>query len=73
MHSFYGLVGLLSLFLPVFLVLFAGKNKLQKWIIMSFVLLALLRAVSEPIFFPSTLDFFYFLYFFIFFRFAKKS
>ncbi len=72
-HSFYGLVGLMSLFVPVFWVFFARKNQLQKWVTLSFIMLALMRAVSEPIFFPSTLDFFYFLYFFIFFRFAKHK
>lgn len=72
-HSFYGIFGLLFVFFPVIAILISRKNSVQKFVFMVFIILALLRAVSEPIFFPSTLDFFYFLIFFVFFRFSKNN
>jgi hypothetical protein len=71
LHSFYGSTALFGVVVPLILVLASNKALIQKIIILSLIALALLRATSEPIFFPSTLDFFYFLYFVLFFRFAK--
>lgn len=71
-HSFYGIAGLILVFMPLAFVAISKRDKTQKFIVFLFVSLALLRATSEPIFFPSTLDFFYFLYFAIFFRYSRS-
>lgn len=71
LHSFYGSIALFGLFVPFILVLMSNRVLMQKIIVLWLIILALLRATSETIFFPSTLDFFYFLYFALFFRFAK--
>jgi hypothetical protein len=66
-HSFYGIWGLISVFLP-FTFIFLKKIKWQyKISILFLILCALARALTEPIFFPSMLDFFYILYFIMFF------
>lgn len=66
-HSFYGIWGLVAIFLPLILV-FVKKIKWTLKLTFLFLLMcALARAMSEPIFFPSALDFFYILYFFILF------
>jgi len=69
-HVFFGLpLTLIVLLSPI--AIFIGKKKLgAKFVFGTFIAIALLRAISEPIFFPTLLDFFYFLYFFIFFRYA---
>lgn len=71
-HSFYGILGLIIVFIPLFMVFFSRREVNQKIVLFLFVLMALLRATSETIFFPSTLDFFYMLYFFMFFRFSRS-
>lgn len=71
-HSFYGLLALCVVFLPVLIVVQSKRDSIQKLISTLLILLVLIRSTSEPIFFPSTLDFFYYLYFLIFFRFSKK-
>lgn len=71
-HSFFGLpVTLLALVSPVF-VFYSRKTLSAKLIFACFISLAALRAASEPIFFPTLLDFFYFLCFFLFFRYAPS-
>ena len=72
-HSFYGIAGLIFvLTMPIFI---AISNRLltQKIMAICLISFALIRATTEPIFFPSTLDFFYFFYVFIFFRFAQHK
>lgn len=65
-HSFFGLpVTLLAMTSPL-LVLLYKKHWKMRLVFFIFISLAALRAVSEPIFFPTLLDFFYFLYFFIY-------
>ncbi len=71
-HSFYGLFGLVIIFIPFFVLITSRKIFNQKIVFASFVFFALLRATSEPLFFPSTLDFFYFLYFLLFFKHSKN-
>lgn len=71
LHSFYGSTALFGLIVPLIIVVVSNRVLVQKIIVLSLIALALLRATSEPIFFPSTLDFFYVLYFALFFRFAK--
>ncbi len=72
-HSFYGLASLICIFFPIILVIGSKRLRLYKIVATTLIFFALLRATTEPIFFPSVLDFFYFFYFFIFFRFAKKK
>lgn len=72
LHSFYGLAGLVFFLTPIFLVLTSRKYFAQKIVVSTLVLMALARAATEPLFFPSALDLFYFLYFFIFFRFSAS-
>jgi hypothetical protein len=71
LHSFYGSTALFGLIVPLIIVLVSNRVLMQKVIVLILIALALLRATTEPIFFPSTLDFFYVLYFALFFRFAK--
>ncbi len=71
-HSFYGLGALICIVIPIILVLGSSRFNLDKIIAIILILFALLRATTEPIFFPSVLDFFYVFYFFAFFRFSKK-
>ncbi|MDB2357137.1 hypothetical protein N9W10_03125 [Gammaproteobacteria bacterium] len=65
-HAFYGLWGVLCIFIPLILLAFKDVNWHLKLSIFFLIGCALLRATSEPIFFPSLLDFFYLLYFFMF-------
>lgn len=72
-HSFFGIIGLILIFIPIFALLFSNRKLIEKVIVFALVFLALLRATVEPIFFPTPLDFFYFFYFLLFFRFSKVS
>ncbi len=72
-HSFFGLpLTLLALLSPA-LVFLSRKKMIEKAVFFVFIGLAALRATSEPIFFPTLLDFFYFTYFFLFFRYATNG
>lgn len=68
LHSFYGIFGFLILAIPLGLAMLANKKKMDKFVIFSLISFALIRAATEPIFFPSALDFFYYIYFVIFFK-----
>lgn len=69
-HSLFGLpIMLLALASPAFLFL-SKKTITAKIICASLISMAALRAATEPILFPTLLDFFYFTYFFLFFRYA---
>lgn len=72
-HSFYGFAGLLYVSIPLFFVLTSGRVMRHKCIISGLITLTLIRAITEPIFFPSTLDFFYILYFFLFFTYTQRE
>jgi hypothetical protein len=72
-HSFYGLAGLVSIFIPIFFLLKSEKLVSQKIITLILISFALFRGSTEPIFFPGVLDFFYFFYFLVFFKFSKRS
>ena len=65
-HAFYGLWGVLCVFIPLILLAVKDVEWQLKLSILFLIGCALLRATSEPIFFPSLLDFFYILYFFMF-------
>lgn len=67
-HAFYGLFGLMLVALSPFL-LFAARQPLRYRVIgFSFLFLLLVRALTEPILFPTLLDFFYLYVFLIFFK-----
>lgn len=67
-HAFYGLFGLLVVVLSPFF-LFAARKPLRYRVVgFSFLYLLLVRALTEPILFPTLLDFFYLYVFLIFFR-----
>lgn len=68
LHSYYGIIGLCLVPLSLFAMLASNKCASIKYAVFILVLLVLLRATTEPILFPTALDFLYFLYFFMFFR-----
>ncbi|MFW7343408.1 hypothetical protein V0R37_17930 [Pollutimonas sp. H1-120] len=72
LHSFYGLAGFMLVFLSLVLIVASTKRLKHKTITLLFIIFSLLRAVTEPIFFPSPLDFFYILYLVVFFNFAER-
>lgn len=72
-HSFFGLpLTVLAMLSPAF-VFISKKSLTAKVVFACFIALAAMRAVSEPIFFPTLLDFFCFSYFFLFFRYAPSN
>lgn len=72
-HSFFGLpLTILAMISPIFVFL-SRKVLLAKLVFACFIGLAAIRASSEPLFFPTLLDFFYFTYFFLFFRYAPSG
>lgn len=72
-HAYYGFFGLLFVTLSPLLIMFSNKKLFYKFVFLSFILFALIRALSEPLFFPTLLDFFYFLYFFMFFKYSPAT
>lgn len=67
-HAFYGVFGLLLVVLSPFF-LFAARKPLRYRVVgFSFLCLLLVRALKEPILFPTLLDFFYLYVFLIFFK-----
>jgi hypothetical protein len=72
-HSFFGLpLTLLALVSPGF-VLLARKALAAKLVFFVFIGVAALRASSEPVFFPTLLDFFYFSWFLMYLKHAQPS
>lgn len=72
LHSFYGAASVAAIFLPLVLILIAPVRRSHRAVVFTLIGCVLLRAYSEPILFPSTLDFFYFLYFAMFFSYGEK-
>ncbi|MCU6433903.1 hypothetical protein LPB67_08945 [Undibacterium sp. Jales W-56] len=71
-HALFGLpITLLALFSPL-IVFFTDKAWSAKLIFATFIGLLMMRAMSEPILFPTLLDFFFFLNLFLFFRYVPK-
>jgi hypothetical protein len=62
-HSFFGLAAVVLAMASPLAVWLARRAWTARLVFFTFIALAALRAVSEPIFFPTVLDFFYFLYF----------
>jgi hypothetical protein len=71
-HSFFGIFALLMALLSPFVVFFSRGRWSLKLPIFFFVTLAVVRAGSEPILFPTLLDVFYFLMIMMYFR-ARDS
>lgn len=72
LHSYYGIFGLFLVALSPFAIFATNTRLACKCIVFVLVLLVLIRAVSEPILFPTLLDFFYALYFLVFWRHAPS-
>lgn len=72
LHSYYGIFGLLVVVLSPFAIFATNKNFACKRVVFVLVLLVLIRAVTEPILFPTLLDFFYVLYFLVFWKHAPS-
>lgn len=70
LHSHYGLPGLFLVFYSILLLIISNKDSYFKFATFFLVFFVLLRAVTEPIIFPTVLDFFYFLYFVVYFNYA---
>jgi len=73
LHSFYGVWGLLLVLLSMIFILMANRRTVTKIVTFCLLLFVLIRAVTEPILFPTLLDFFYFLCLFVFVRHAPVS
>jgi len=69
-HSLFGLPGVLLVLFSPLLIFMTDRAFRSQCIVGVLVLLVLVRAISEPILFPTVLDFFYFFYFFLFLRYA---
>nr|WP_164092083.1 hypothetical protein [Pseudomonas chengduensis] len=67
-HAFYGLPGLLLVLFSPFILFFSRRPLRFRVVGFSFLCLLLVRALTEPILFPTLLDFFYLYIFFIFFK-----
>jgi hypothetical protein len=72
-HSFFGLPLTLLALLSPGLVLLARKALFDKMVFFVFIGAAALRALSEPVFFPTLLDFFYFSWFLMYLKRARPS
>jgi hypothetical protein len=70
LHSFFGLPGVLLVPFSLLLIFMANKTSTSQYIVGMLILLVLMRAITEPILFPTALDFFYFLNIFLFYRHA---
>lgn len=71
LHSFYGLFGIIFLLIPFLNLLVFNSNLRDKLIFIILIFIALFRSITEPIFFPTTLDFFFAFYFFLYFKNSK--
>lgn len=72
-HAFFGLPATLLALLSPLLVFFSKKAWNAKIVFFTFIVMVSLRAVSEPILFPTLLDLYYFSFFFLFFRYAPEA
>lgn len=67
LHAFFGLLPLIMVMISPLLV-FSGGLSIKKLFLSSLLFCFLLRASTEPVLFPTLLDFFYFSCFFIFYQ-----
>lgn len=68
LHSYFGIIGLILVAFSPFALLAWSKCTRIKYAVFVLILLVLIRAATEPILFPTALDFLYFLYFFMFWK-----
>ncbi|KAA0690841.1 hypothetical protein DT594_17620 [Halopseudomonas laoshanensis] len=73
LHSYYGLFGLLFIIFSPFSLFVSNKAFIYKSVIFLLVSLVLTRAATDPLLFPTLLDFFYVLYFFLFWKYAPRK
>jgi hypothetical protein len=71
LHSYFGLPGVLLVLFSPLLIFMSCREFLSQLIVGVLILLILVRAITEPILFPTALDFFYFLNIFLFLRYAS--
>ncbi|MFD2229739.1 hypothetical protein [Alkalimarinus sediminis] len=67
-HAYLGLFYTLAIILSPLLFIFYTKRLIDSLVFLSFTSILLLRSLSEPILFPTALDLFYYLIFFMYFR-----
>lgn len=67
-HAYFGIGGLVIISTIPFLFLFALKNLKTSFVFLFFVFVLYFRAFSEPILFPTLLDFLFFLFLFVYLR-----
>lgn len=67
LHAFFGLLPVILVILSPLMILFK-KLSINNFFLFLIISLYLARAISEPVLFPTALDFFYFMSFFIFFH-----
>lgn len=72
-HAYFGLPATILALVSPLTVFLSDKSWKSKLVFATFLGAAVLRATSEPIFFPTLLDLFYFSYLFLFFRYAPVN
>jgi hypothetical protein len=72
-HYLFGLIPMLFYFLSPLLILFFIKDTKVMWVIFGFVMLVWARVTTEPLLFPTILDFYYFLIFFISYKYGATK
>jgi hypothetical protein len=72
-HSFFGLPATLAAMASPFFVFLLKRELMAQLVFFFFIGMAALRAATEPLLFPTLLDFFYFLCFFLYVRYAAEK
>lgn len=65
LHSFYGIFGVIILFIFMLNIIFKKQLFYDKVIFLGLLFILLIRGITEPIFFPTPLDYFFFISYFI--------
>tara|TARA_B110001450_G_scaffold164880_1_gene153753 strand:+ start:483 stop:908 length:426 start_codon:yes stop_codon:yes gene_type:complete len=71
-HYLFGLLPMLAYIVSPVLIIFLVRDRKAKFVLLGFITLVWLRVLSEPILFPTVLDFFYFLIFFSALRYDRE-
>lgn len=72
-HAYFGVFYTILVMLSPLIFFLKSRSYLDSFVFFVFALLLLLRACSEPILFPTALDFFYYLIFYVYFRYSFGS
>ncbi|HHQ4443927.1 TPA: hypothetical protein ACSP1W_003193 [Aeromonas veronii] len=72
-HAYFGVFYTLLVMLSPLIFFLKSRTYLDSFVFFVFALLLLLRAWSESILFPTALDFFYYLIFYVYFRYSFGS